>query len=199
MSTPLILASASSIRRQLLLGAGVEFTVLPAQIDEKTARIDLAGVQAGARRIAETLAQAKAHQVSQDNLQALVIGCDQVLECEGEIFAKPANQADAIDQLRRLAGRQHRLFSAVAVYQNGQAQWSHVGTTTMHMRSTTPQYRADYVTRNWGSIRHSVGCYKLEEEGARLFSRVEGDYFTVLGLPLVELLGYLTDRGVLPG
>jgi nucleoside triphosphate pyrophosphatase len=199
MRERLILASTSDIRLQMLSGAGVVCTVAAAKIDEAALRASMVSACPGADQVAEALAQAKAEQVSREHPRALVIGCDQVLVHDGEILGKAANRAEAAVQLRRLIGQRHQLVSAVAVFKDGKPLWGHIGTATMHMRNPSPEYLADYIGRNWHSIRHSVGCYKLEEEGARLFSRVQGDYFTVLGLPLVELLGYLTDRGVLQG
>jgi len=104
----------------------------------------------------------------------------------------------AKQQLTDMNGAIHKLLSAAVIYLDGQPQWRHVGTVRMHMRRCSDAYLNDYLDRNWESVRHCVGCYKLEEEGVRLFSRIEGDYFSVLGLPLTELLGYLTIRGVLP-
>jgi septum formation protein len=128
----------------------------------------------------------------------LVIGCDQVLALNQTIFAKPENPHDALTQLKTLRGQKHQLLSAAVIYADGKPQWRHVGVVRLHMRDASDGYLADYVDRNWDSIRHSVGGYKLEEEGVRLFSRIEGDYFNVLGLPLLDLLSYLTLRGTLP-
>ncbi len=199
MTDRVILASGSEVRRELLKGAGVLFDVDISNIDEKAIKIAMVVAGSKTQDIACALANEKACKISETNPNALVIGCDQILECDGEIFNKPADKSDGRAQLEQLIGKQHSLVSAAVVYQNAQPLWHHVSSVQMHMRSISKHYLADYIERNWPSIQHSVGCYKLEEEGARLFSRVEGDYFSVLGLPLVELLGYLTERGVLPG
>lgn len=199
MPTPIVLASGSDIRRQLLQNAGVPFTVDPVRVDEETIRAAMQADGATPREIADALAEAKARRGSARNPDALVIGCDQVLDLDGTILSKPETPEDARAQLDALAGKRHQLLSATVIYSDGEPQWRHIGTVTMQMRQPSPAYLDDYVTRNWDSIRHSVGAYKLEEEGARLFTRVEGDYFTVLGLPLLEILGYLTTREVLPG
>ena len=139
-----------------------------------------------------------ARKVSLRNPGALVIGCDQILELNGNVLTKPDDIIVAKQQLTDMNGAIHKLLSAAVIYLDGQPQWRHVGTVRMHMRRCSDAYLNDYLDRNWESVRHCVGCYKLEEEGVRLFSRIEGDYFSVLGLPLTELLGYLTIRGVLP-
>ena len=198
MTEPIILASGSTIRQTLLTNAGVTFATEVARIDEEAIRAALQAEGANPVDIADALADAKARKISIKNPDALVIGCDQILSVSNEMLSKPLDIADAKQQLKLLNGKTHKLLSAAVIYLGGQPQWRHVGTVRMHMRRCTDEYLTDYLQRNWDSVRESVGCYKLEEEGVRLFSRVEGDYFTVLGLPLTELLGYLTTRGVLP-
>ena len=199
MSVPILLASGSEIRQILLRNAGVSFSVQPARVDEDAIKAAMMAENAPARDIADALAQAKARKVSQKSPGALVIGCDQVLECGGTILSKPENRDMARAQLDYLNAASHKLLSAAVIYLDGQPLWRHVGTARLTMRASSDSYLDDYLDRNWDSIKTSVGCYKLEEEGVRLFSRIEGDYFTVLGLPLTELLGYLTVRGDLAG
>ena len=124
-----------------------------------------------------------------------MLGADQVLALKGEIFSKPESPEEAVDQLKRLSGQIHRLLSALVVYQDGKPLWRHIGEVRLHMHPLSDAFIAEYVARNWESIRWSVGGYKLEEEGVRLFSKVEGDYFSVLGLPLIEFLSWLRARG----
>ncbi len=199
MIVPIVLASGSEIRRTLLANAGLEFVVSVPNVDEASIRHTMLAQGKTPVQVALALAAAKARQVSLKNPDALVIGSDQLLECGGELFSKPTDQVDALQQLQKLVNRSHHLISAVAVCQNGQITWDTTATVKMHMCNPSPRYLTDYVDRNWQSIRHSVGCYKLEEEGVRLFTQVEGDYFAVLGLPLIELLGHLTTKGVLAG
>jgi septum formation protein len=197
MQDKIILASGSAIRAQLLRNAGLAFTVQVARIDEDAVRMSLQSENASPRDIADTLAELKAQKVAAKHPDALVIGCDQILALGHDIFTKPDTQAQALDQLRALRGRKHQLLSAAVIYGEGKPLWRHVGTVRLHMRDASDDYLAAYVDRNWDSIRHAVGAYKLEEEGVRLFTRIEGDYFNVLGLPLLELLSYLTLRGTL--
>jgi septum formation protein len=197
MPDNIILASGSDIRAQLLRSAGVDFTVQVARIDEGAVRASLQAEDAPPRDIADTLAELKAQRVAARHPEALVIGCDQILALDGRIFAKPETPQDALAQLQALRGKKHQLLSAAVIYGEGKPLWRHVGVVRLHMRDATDSYLAGYVDRNWNSIRHAVGAYKLEEEGVRLFTRIEGDYFNVLGLPLLELLSYLTLRGTL--
>lgn len=198
MSQNIILASGSEIRKQLLVQAGVDVETIPARIDEDAIRAALEAEDANPRDIADTLAEYKARKISEKRPEALVIGCDQVLEFKGEVLTKAASIEEARKQLLRLRAQRHKLLSAVVVYQGGQPLWRHVGEVRLQMRAFSDSYLNDYLSRNWTSVQQAVGCYKLEEEGVRLFARIEGDYFTVLGLPLVEILNYLTTRGALP-
>lgn len=198
MSDQIVLASGSEIRAQLLRNAGLDFDVSIARVDEDAVRASLLAETASPRDIADTLAELKAQRVAARHPDALVIGCDQILAMGPRIFNKPETPAEALSQLQSLRGQKHQLLSAAVIYGEGKPLWRHVGIVRLHMRDASDTYLADYVARNWDSIRHSVGAYKLEEEGVRLFTRIEGDYFTVLGLPLLELLSYLTLRGTLP-
>jgi septum formation protein len=197
MTPELILASGSSIRAALLRQAGLQPQVRPVRVDEQAIRAALLAEGAAPRDIADHLAETKALRM-RDCGAALVLGADQILDCDGELYAKPDSAQMAADQLRRLSGRTHRLHSAVVVCSNGLPLWRHVGTVRLTMHPLTDGFIAAYVDRNWASIRDAVGCYKLEEEGVRLFSRIEGDYFTILGLPMIELLTWLRARGDMP-
>ncbi len=197
MSVPIILASGSSIRAQLLENAGVPFTVQTARVDEETAKRALLAEDASPRDIADTLAEMKARKVSDKSPGAMVLGCDQVLDFDGRLLSKPESPADALAQLRAMRGKRHMLLSAAVIYQDGEPIWRHVGQVRLRMRMSSDAYLRNYVDRNWDSIRHAVGAYKLEEEGVRLFATIDGDYFNVLGMPLLELLNFLAVKGVI--
>lgn len=194
----LILASGSEIRQRLLRQAGVDFEVVVPRIDEDSLKQAMIAEGAPPRDIADALAETKARRVAFKHPADLVLGCDQVLAFGDAILSKPSSPDDARDQLRSLRGKRHSLLSAAVIYHEGEPVWRHVGQVRLAMRDFSDEYLEQYLSRNWDSLRHSVGAYKLEEEGVRLFSRVEGDYFTVLGLPLIEVLSYLTLRGSLP-
>lgn len=191
----LILASQSEIRQAMLRNAAVPFEVSPARLDEAAVRDALSAQGARPRDVADALAELKARKISDRHPGAMVLGCDQVLSHGLRQMSKPQSREEARVQLTALRGTRHELLSAAVVCLDGQAIWRHVGVARMEMRAFSDSYLDGYIARNWHSIRHSVGCYKLEEEGVRLFSRIEGDYFTVLGLPLMELLSWLTLRG----
>ncbi len=197
MSIPLILASGSSIRRTLLESAGLIFDVVHARIDEETVRDVLIHEKALPRDIADALAELKAQKVSAKYPGALVIGCDQVLNFEGRIINKPTSEDVLRDQLRDMRGKRHELLSAAVIYEQGKPVWRHVGVVRMTMRNFSDSYLEGYLRRNWESVRDAAGGYKLEQEGVRLFAAVHGDYFNVLGLPLIELLSYFGARGVI--
>lgn len=198
MVQPLILASGSRIRRTLLENAGLEIEVIPARVDESLLRQTLVSESVSSRDIADALAEMKALRISQKHPARLVLGCDQVLDLGGRILAKPESVEDARAQLREMRGRAHDLLSAAVICMNGAPIWRHVGRVRLTVRMFSDDWLESYLTRNWPDISESVGGYKLESEGVRLFSRIEGDYFTVLGLPLLDLLGFLTLRGDLP-
>ena len=191
----IVLASGSDIRAKLLKNAGLAFDIRPGRIDEEAVRAAHAAESGSPRDLADLLAEMKAQKISRRDPAALIIGADQVLDCEGTILAKPRTPDEACAQLRHLSGKTHRLMSAAVVCQEGSPVWRHVGQVAMTMRPLSDAFVADYVDRNWDSIRHAVGCYKIEEEGVRLFAGIEGDFFHILGLPLIELLTWLTIRG----
>lgn len=195
MPQKLVLASGSGIRRQMLENAGVSFEVSLPRVDEDAVRQSLLAEGASARDIADALAELKARKVSTRMPGALVLGCDQVLSFDGQIMAKPTSREQAEQQLRQLRGAGHQLLSAAVFCEDGQPIWRFVGTVRLQMRDFSDSYLTTYLDRNWPDISNSVGGYKLESEGVRLFNRVDGDYFTVLGMPLLELLSYLTLRG----
>ncbi|WP_112310319.1 Maf family protein, partial [Pseudogemmobacter bohemicus] len=175
---PLVLASASETRIAMLTAAGLAFDSQPARVDEETIRRALEAESAKPRDIADVLAETKALKISGKRPDALVIGSDQVLELDGQIFAKPENPDHARDQLMALRGKTHRLLSAVVVCRAGEPLWRHMGEARLTMRDFSEPWLDHYIPRNWEKIRHSVGGYRLEEEGIRLFSSIQGDHFT---------------------
>lgn len=196
-SSPLILASASPARAAMLRAAGVAIEALPARVDEAAVKASLAAEGAAPRDVADALAELKARRVASRVGGARVLGADQVLVCEGRVFDKPASPAEARAQLAHLRGRTHELLSAAVVFEAGAPVWRHIGRAVLGVRPFSDAFLDDYVLRQGAALCDTVGGYRLEAEGAQLFSHVQGDYFTILGLPLLEVLGFLRTRGVI--
>ena len=197
MPVPIILASGSAIRAQMLANARVAAQVVRPRVDEEAVKNALLAEAATPRNIADALAELKARKISEKHPGAMVIGCDQVLDFAGTLLSKPETPDQALDQLTQMRGKRHSLYSAAVIAENGRPVWRHIGQVRLHMRDLSDAYLKDYVRRNWDSIRLAVGAYKLEEEGVRLFSVIDGDYFSVLGMPLTDLLNYLAVRGAI--
>lgn len=192
----LILASASPSRRQLLTSAGLVFAIEPSGVDEDEVKRSLIGERARPQDVAETLAELKAKRVSARHPVALVIGADSTLACNGRQFDKPPTLAAARQQLLALAGQTHELCSSVVVARAGVRLWHCNERARLTMRQMTDSFVDAYLARAGEQVTTSVGAYQLEGLGAHLFSRVDGDYFTILGLPLLPLLSFLAGHGI---
>ncbi len=193
-----ILASASPSRRHLLANAGVSFSVEPAPVDESEVKEALKAEGAPAAAVAETLAELKATHVSRRHPGALVIGADQMLDCGGVWLDKPQSPAEAAEHLAFLSGKTHRLLASVCVLRAGSRLWHHNESAALTMRDLGEGFIEGYLEKVGDLALQSVGAYQLEGLGAQLFSRIEGDYFTILGLPLLPLLDFLRNHQVVP-
>ena len=193
----IVLASTSAIRQAVLKGAGLEFEAVSPGVDEATIKDSLAAEGVSPRDVADALAEAKAVKVSRKR-PGLVIGADQTLDLDGQLFDKVETVEEARERLRALRGKTHKLHCGMVVARDGQPIWRQVVTTSLRMRPFTDVYLEDYLQRNSPGILSSVGCYQLEGEGVQLFDKIEGDYFAILGLSLIPLLDFLRRHGASP-
>ncbi|MBU2580319.1 MAG: Maf family protein [Alphaproteobacteria bacterium] len=195
----LILASGSLARRDMLKSAGIAFTVIPAAIDEAAIRDTLTAENEAIdpADVAEILARAKGDAVSADNPGSLVISADQTLSLGGQLFTKPADLDEARDTLLRLRGQQHLLHTAVALVESGEVTWSHIECAHMTMRKFSFGFLSEYLVRAGDEVCQSVGAYQFEGLGMQLFEEVDGDFFSILGLPMLPLLAELRRRGAI--
>jgi septum formation protein len=197
MTETVILASGSQTRLTLLRHVGLSVEALAPSVDEQEMKAAFLAERAPAEACAEALAELKAVRISQRHPGALVIGADQMLDCNGVWFDKPADEAHARAHLQALRGKTHRLVTAAVVARNGRRIWHTIDTARLTMRPFGDAFLDDYLRRVGPAVLSSVGAYHLEGLGAQLFSRIEGDFFTILGLPLLPLLGFLRDQGAL--
>lgn len=194
--TMLVLASQSASRTAMLAAAGVPFVAEPAYADE--AALKAAMADARPRDLADALAELKALKVSQRHPGRLVLGSDSLAVLDdGTVLDKPASREEAREHLLRMSGRRHDLVSAAVVAENGRAVWRHVEAARLFVRPLGAAFVEAYLDAEWPAIAGCVGCYRMEGPGVQLFSRVEGSHFTVLGMPLLPVLAYLRDRGVI--
>ncbi len=195
----MILASESDIRKRLLQAAGVPFVVVKARLDEESARaaLDADGVLPGDMALA--LAELKARKVSLKNPAQLVIGCDQILEFEGRAIGKARNIDEARSVLQAMRGKTHHLYAASIICENGREVWRGRTKAAVTFRKFSDVFLENYLLRRGHEILGSVGCYQIEEEGIRLVAQLKGDLYAVYGLPILELLQYLTDRKAIEG
>ena len=187
----LVLASTSPFRAAILTNAGIDFRAEAARIDERTVEIPLLEADATPEDVAMVLAEAKALDVSERNPGAPVLGGDQTLSLDGELFHKPADMEEARRNLLKFSGKTHQLWSALALAREGETIWRHVSVAHMQVRELTPQFIGRYLAKVGDAALNSVGCYQYEGEGIQLFDKTEGDYFTIIGLPLLPLLAEL--------
>lgn len=195
--TPLILASQSQFRRMLMENAGLAFETRAAEIDERAVEAALADRNPTPPQVAEALAIEKAQDVSSRSPGALVIGSDQTLSLDGRVFHKPADMAEAKSHLMAMSGRTHALNCGIALVRDGQMLWSHVSIAHLTMRPLSAAFIDRHLARVGERVLASVGAYQLEGEGVQLFERIDGDYFTILGLPLLPLLAKLRELGAI--
>lgn len=197
--TQLVLASKSSGRIAMLRAAGLDFEATPAHVDEDALTAALRAEGQGARNIADALAEAKAVKISARLPGVTVIGADSTLALDdGSLLSKPESTDHAAAHLRAMAGQRHRLFSAAVAARDGIPVWRSIGQAKLWMRPLSDAFIADYVARHWDSIRWTVGCYEIEGAGVQLFDRVEGDPWTIVGMPMLPLLAWLRANGLAP-
>lgn len=199
MAETIILGSGSRFRRQLLENAGLAVEVDRPQIDERVAERAVEGSGLTPPELAEILAEAKAAEVSARNPGRLVVGCDQTMSLEDRLFHKPENMEAARRHLLALSGRTHELHSAVVLARDGETIWRHVSTARLTMRELDPAFIGRHLARVGAKALESVGAYQIEGEGIQLFEAVEGDHFTIVGLPLLPLLAELRRLGAIDG
>ena len=193
----LILASASRSRAQMLKAAGVSFEIVPAHVDEESVKQSLLAERASARDVADALAELKAVRISASHPGTLVLGADQVLAFGSELVSKCATLEEAASLLRRLRGKSHELISAAVLAKDGAPIWRQVDMASLRMHDFSDEFLADYLASEGEGLLSGVGCYRLESRGVQLFEWIEGDYFTILGLPLIPLLTALRQQGIL--
>lgn len=191
---PLILASSSAIRRHMLDAAAVEFEAIPSHVDEAAIKTELGT----AERIALGLAEAKAVDVSRSRLADWVVGSDSVVSVDGRVFDKPTSRENAAEHLRLFSGEQMKLTSAVALARGGAIDWSHAETATLDVRPLSDAFIETYLAAEWPEVGYCVGVFRLEARGVQLFSAIDGNYFTILGMPLLPLLSALRERELIP-
>ena len=196
MTQPLILASQSAARRDMLQNAGLYIECHPARVDETAIKAALLAQKAAPRDIADALADIKARRVAGKHPERLVLGADQILVHKGKIFDKPSSFDEAKSQLQTLRGQSHILFSAAVIYDHGRPVWRHIGRAELTMRRFTTPFLNAYMAKMGDDLFTTVGGYKLESLGSQLFLSVKGDYFSVLGLPLLEVLEFLRGKSV---
>ncbi|RWN64056.1 Maf-like protein [Mesorhizobium sp.] len=199
MAEKIILASGSPFRKALLVHAGVAVEAVLAAVDERALEAPLQGSGISPEDVALVLAEAKAAEVSERKPGALVLGCDQTLSLGDEVFHKPADMEAARRHLLALSGRTHQLNSAVVLARDGAVLWRHVGVASLTMRKLDPAFIGRHLARVGAKALSSVGAYQIEGEGIQLFERVEGDYFTIVGLPLLPVLAKLREFGAIDG
>lgn len=197
-SRTVVLASSSKTRRKILVKAGVGIEAVSPRIDEEEIKRAMVAEGAGGAEIAEVLAEQKARAVSRRRPQDLVIGADQILEMDGEIYSKPRDRAAARAALVALRGRDHSLFSCVCVLRDSQRLWHKLDRAELTMRDFSDDFLDRYLRSIGDQALAGPGSYRIEDVGSQLFSKISGDYFTILGLPLLPLLDYLRVQGVLP-
>lgn len=196
MTKAIVLASGSPFRRALLANAGLDFSTIKPAIDERAVEAAITG-EVTPEDVASILAEAKALDVSERHPEALVIGSDQTLSLGDEIFHKPADMEGARRHLLKLSGKTHSLNSAVVLAQGGETLWRHVGVARLTMRQLKPAFIGRHLARVGAKALESVGAYQIEGEGIQLFDKIDGDYFTIVGLPLLPLLAALRERGAI--
>ncbi len=192
----IILASTSKVRGKILSAAGIKFSVLNSELDEEKEKNSF--TELSPRKISLELAKLKSEKISRLHPKAMIIGADQALGFENQIFNKPVSRADAEKQLSMLRNATHTLYSAVSCAVAGAEEWNHCSEAYLTMRDFTPEFLSSYLDGSPTDYLSSVGAYKLEETGIQLFEKIEGDYFTILGLPILPLLGFLRERGIIP-
>lgn len=192
----LILASGSPIRAEMLRNAGVSVETQVARVDEAAIKGAMLAENARPRDIADALAEMKARRVAMKQQDALVLGADQVLVCDGTLYDKPDSIDEARAQLKSLRGKAHELLSAAVIFEDGRPVWRHIGRAQLMMREFSDEFLDEYAIQQGNDLLTTVGAYKLEGAGGQLFTRVQGDYFSVLGLPLLEVLEFLRNKGI---
>ncbi len=191
-----ILASGSQIRRQLMTDAGLEFEVIAKPVDEGAIKASMLAESARLQDIADALAEAKAMRVSRLE-EGFVIGADQIMVMDRQLFDKPKTIDEARERLKLMRGKTHYLIGAVVICEGGQAVWRHMAKTKLTMRDFSDAFLDDYIEKEGDLLTKSVGAYRFEGLGAQLFSHVEGDFFSILGLSLLPVMDYLRTRGAI--